>query len=209
VGLRRLLLLSLLASLATACPSLGTLFRDRGGVEFDGDVAYLDDGDPAHTLDLYAPADAEAGAEDGPVVVVFVHGGYWNGQDKRFWEWFSGLYGNVGVALAREGFIVANIDYRLFPEVELPGMLDDVDAAVAFMGDRFPGSPVVLMGHSAGAHLASAAALLPEASGGPGADVDGLVLVSGVYDIANAVAVDSADNRERILEPLFGDSADE
>ena len=44
------------------------------------------------------------------------------------------------------------------------------------------------MGHSAGAHLASAAVLLDD---GPQTAVDGLVLVSGVYDIVQAIAVDS------------------
>lgn len=183
------------------CPSLGTLYRERDDVVTTGDVPYLDDGNSRHTLDLYEPKDADV---DAPVV-VFVHGGYWNSQDKRYWEFVSGLYGNVGVALAREGVRVASINYRLFPEVKLPGMLDDVAAAVEFVGDRYD-QPVTLMGHSAGAHLAAAAALLPS---GPEVDVAGLALVSGVYDIQQAAALDSEERRQTVFEPLFGDSDDE
>ncbi len=193
-----------LASLATfsltGCPSLGTLFRDRDGIVFATDVAYDDDGDARHKLDLYFDENV---AEDAPVV-VFVHGGYWNSQDKELYEWVTGLYGNVGVALAREGFVVANTNYRLFPDVKLDGMLDDISAAVAFMHEKFPdASSTSLMGHSAGAHLASAAALIGDA------DVDALALVSGVYDIPQAVFVDSEENRDTILEPLFGDTEEE
>ncbi len=185
----------------SGCPSLGTLYRDRDDVEYTGDVAYLDDGDPRHKLDLYEPRDA---ADDAPVV-VFVHGGYWNAQDKQFWEFATGLYGNVGVALAREGVRVANVNYRLFPEVKLPGMLDDVAAAVGFVEERYD-RPVILMGHSAGAHLAAATALLP---GGPQVDVAGLVLVSGVYDIESAANLDTEENRAEIFEPLFGETGEE
>lgn len=185
---------------ATACPSLGTLFRDRDGIVFAGDVAYADDDHPQHRLDLYLD---EFAADDAPVV-VFVHGGYWNSQDKRLFEWVTGLYGNVGVALAREGFVVANVDYRLFPEVELDGMIDDVSAAVDFLHDVRPdASSMALMGHSAGAHLASAAALLGDA------DVDALALVSGVYDIPQAIRLDSQEQRDAVLEPLFGETAEE
>ena len=197
----RALLLVLVVTL-TGCPSLGTLFTDRDDLVIDYDLAYLDDDTNAHRLDLYGPKDA---AEDAPVV-VFIHGGYWAEQDKQYFESTTGLYGNVGVAFARHGVRVANCNYRLHPEADLGGMLDDVAAATAFIRDRFPTAPIVLMGHSAGAHLASAAVLLDD---GPRVAVDGLVLVSGVYDIVRAVEFDSVDNREKYLFPLFGRTAEE
>ena len=187
------------ASATVGCPALGSVYRDRDDVTVALDLPYIDDGAATHKLDLYEPV----GADDDAPVVVFIHGGYWVGQDKQYWEFASGLYGNVGVALAREGIRVANINYRLFPEVKLRGMLDDVDAAADFVRERFPEAPVFLMGHSAGAHLSSAAALLPN---GPKTRVDGLLLISGIYDVENAVDLDSRENREDILEPLFGES---
>ena len=184
---------------SAGCPSLGTVYGDRGNVEVEADLAYIEDGSPQHRCDLYSPADAKS---DAPVVVFF-HGGYWSGQDKQYWEFASGLYGNVGVALAREGARVANCNYRLFPDVLLDGMLNDVDAAVTSMRGRFPRAPIVLMGHSAGAHVASAAPLLPN---GPRTDVDAQILVSGIFDIESGVENDSQENRDKILLPLFGET---
>ena len=201
---RRLLVLPLLVLpllVATAgCPSLGTVYADRDGIEVEADIAYHEDGSSAHRLDLYQPTDANS---DAPVLVFF-HGGYWSGQDKQYFEFASGLYGNVGVALAREGARVANCNYRLFPEVKLAGMLNDVDTAVNSMRSRFPQAPIVLMGHSAGAHLVSAAPLLPV---GPQTAVDAMILDSGIFDIENGIASDSEENRQSILLPLFGETA--
>jgi len=197
----RAVLLLLVVTLS-GCPSLGTLFTDRDDLVIDYDLAYIDDDTNAHRLDLYSPRDA---AKDAPVV-VFIHGGYWAEQDKQYFETATGLYGNVGVAFARHGVRVANCNYRLHPEAQLHGMLDDVAAATAFVRGLFPAAPIVLMGHSAGAHLASAAVLLDD---GPHVDVDGLALVSGVYDIARAVEFDSVENREKYLFPLFGRTAEE
>ena len=196
----RLLLLPLIALAPLAlsgCPSLGTLLADRDDVEIVYDLAYLDDDNHAHRLDLYSPNDA---GPDTPVI-VFLHGGYWAEQDKQYYEGVTGLYGNVGVAFARDGVRVANTNYRLSGEASLQEMLDDVDRATTFIRSRFPSAPIVLMGHSAGAHLASAAVLLDD---GPQTPVDGLVLVSGVYDIVQAIDVDSEENREKYLYPLFG-----
>jgi acetyl esterase/lipase len=185
----------------SGCPACGTLYRDRDSVVVENNISYINDGNNQHRLDLYEPTDA---VDDTPTV-VFVHGGYWNSQDKNYYEFASGLYGNVGVALAREGMRVANINYRLFPEHDLNDMLSDVDAAVSFVRGRFPSAPLWLMGHSAGAHLAASAALLTE---GPQTEVDGLVLLSGIFDIEGAVALDP-DQGSEVFVPLFGDTPEE
>lgn len=200
--MRRVFLALVVVMASAGCPSLGTLFSDRGDLEIVYDLPYIDDDSGTHRLDLYSPV----GAADDVPVVVFIHGGYWAEQDKQYFESTTGLYGNVGVALTRHGVRVANCNYRLHPEVKIPGMLDDVAAATAFIRAKFPSAPVVLMGHSAGAHLASAAAVL---EGGPKVEVDALVLVSGVYDIEQAVRFDSPDNRAKYLFPLFGDTPEE
>jgi acetyl esterase/lipase len=190
------------AAMLTACPSLFTIYADREGIDVEADVPYVDDGRHEHRCDIYTPRDLRL---DSPSVVFF-HGGYWTSQDKQYFEPFSGVYGNVGVALGREGIAVANCNYRLFPEVKLPGMLNDVEAAVAMMRNRRRGAPVAIMGHSAGAHLASAAPLLPN---GPLTDVDAMLLISGLFDIENGIAADSQENRDEILIPLFGETAEE
>ncbi len=171
------------------------------GFTVDTNVAYLEDGDERHMLDLYTPDNADARAP----VVVFFHGGYWSAQDKQYFQTFTGLYGNVGRALAKRGFVVANCNYRLFPDVKLGPMLDDVNDAVDFMRKRFPDAPLVIMGHSAGAHLASAAPLL---DGGPRTAVDGMVLLSGLFDIENGVNRETdTKTKDEVLLPLFGATA--
>lgn len=187
---------------ASGCPSMSNFWRERDDLVVEGDLAYIDDGNAAHKLDLYAPRSVDASTP----VIVFVHGGTWARQDKRYWEFVSGVYGNVGVSFAREGFIVANVNYRLFPEGDFEAMVADVDAAVSFIKARFPSSPIVLMGHSAGGHLATAAPLLPQ---GPHTVVDAIIGDSGIYDIENCVDLAEAVDRVEVLQPLFGDTAAE
>jgi arylformamidase len=181
----------------SACPSCDTVYGDTDDITVTSDLSYIDDGNDAHLLDVYEPVDAAADA----TVVLFFHGGYWIGQDKDYYEFALGLYGNVGVALARRGFRVANANYRLHPTTDVAGMMQDVDAAAALMRQRHPGARIVLMGHSAGAHLASAAALLPT---GPRTPVDGLVLLSGILDIETAIENDTEENVTEALIPVFG-----
>ena len=192
----------------SGCPALDSVYRDRGDVTVQNDLAYIDDGTGSHRLDLYEPAESDADTR----VVVFVHGGYWNSQDKQFYEWVTGLYGNVGVALARSGFRVANINNRLFHEVKLDGMVDDVAAAVDFVADRFAAAPLTLMGHSAGAHIAAFTTYSPEALAQRSKNADRVtsaVLVSGVYDVNNAAQLETEQVRADVFDPLFGSSEQE
>lgn len=106
-----------------------------------------------HKLDIYGPRRSH-----GPrPVVFFVYGGSWMDGDRH-------NYGFVGRALASLGYVTVIADYRLVPEVEYPGFLDDGLAAFRWVADnidRWGGDPqrVALMGHSAGAYNAMALAL--------------------------------------------------
>jgi acetyl esterase/lipase len=193
-------LAALIGVTSTGCPACGNLaIADDVTVEYN--VAYIDDGDAHHTLDLYVPDGAVAPTP----VVVFFHGGYWTSQDKQYFEAATGLYGNVGAALSREGFIVANSNYRLGPAASLNDMLNDVDAAADFVRRRFPDAPVYLSGHSAGAHLAASAALLTD---GPQTPVDGLIVLSGLYDIETAFELEQKDVVDGSIVPVFGATAE-
>jgi len=150
-------------------------------------------------------------------VVIFVHGGYWRRGDRSYFEPLLGLYGNVGVALARQGVIAAVVSYRLFPEVHtVADMLDDVAAATRHVRDHiadFGGDPAQIywMGHSAGAHLVSLLASAPDARTARGlhrADIRGVIAVSGVYDVVtSAHHARPRRLRETLWRPLFGDAA--
>ena len=120
-----------------AVPAGGTAIRN---------IAYGDD--PAQRFDLYLPA----GAKDAPVV-FYVHGGGWANGDKT----------NPGVAnkLAYwlpKGYAVASANYRMVPAAMPLEQARDIARAVARLqrGARewtLDPRRVVLMGHSAGAHL--------------------------------------------------------
>ncbi len=128
-----------------------TNFRPRPGeVRFESDLPYAGpDGDPLQCLDLVSPLDAK-----GAPLVLFVHGGAWRKQSRRLWRPWSGLYTNVGLALARRGIVTALLGYRQSPATLA---VDDVRRAAAWL--RAWGSDVgcldalVLVGHSAGGHL--------------------------------------------------------
>jgi acetyl esterase/lipase len=131
-------------------------------------------------LDVYRPAHA---APRVPVI-VFWYGGSWtqgSRQDYRF----------VGAALAGLGYVVVIPDYRLYPTVRFPQFLADAAHAVAWVERHaadYGGDPhrIVLMGHSAGAHMAAMLALndtyLLKAGADP-KDLRALIGLSGPYQL--------------------------
>jgi acetyl esterase/lipase len=137
--------LSLLSLFNTLTP------KDSGSRLVARDVAY----GPAarHKLDIYAPRNCEK-----PVpVVFFVYGGSWMDGDRH-------NYGFAGRALAALGYVTVIADYRLVPEVEYPGFLDDGVAAFGWVAShiaQYGGDArrIALMGHSAGAYNAVMLAL--------------------------------------------------
>lgn len=113
---------------------------------------------PDQTLDLYLPL-----TRQWPTI-VFVHGGDWDSGDKNFRAGGADVYANIGRYYAARGVAVAVINYRLQPRVKWPQQVDDVRAAVSWIRFHvlaYGGQPdrLFLMGHSAGAHLASMVAL--------------------------------------------------
>jgi acetyl esterase/lipase len=80
------------------------------------------------TLDLYSPP---PGA--GPLpLVVFVHGGGWNGGDARHAGTFEDFPAQLA-ALAAQGYVVASVNYRLSEEAHFPAPLQDVKAAIRWL----------------------------------------------------------------------------
>lgn len=113
------------------------------------DVRYMETGDDKlHTLDIYAPKDAR-----GVPVFVFIHGGGWNKRDKDEVGSQPKLFNSAGI-------IVVSLNYRLVPAIRHPENVKDVAAAIAWLHKNIAthgGDPnkIVLMGHSAGSHLAA------------------------------------------------------
>lgn len=126
---------------------------DLYDVDVVRDVAYLDSGDPAHTLDVYLPT-----TKRGPwPVVLYVHGGGFRLLSKET-HWM------MAMAFARRGYMVVNVNYRLAPQHPFPAALKDVSAAFRWVvenAERFGGDigRIVFAGESAGANLVSALAI--------------------------------------------------
>ena len=124
------------------------------GVEVREGLAYLPGGHPMHTLNLYRPE----GASGLLPTVVDIHGGGWMYGDR-------GLNRNYCMALAAQGYAVMGMSYRLLPETDLQGQVQDVFASLHWLEDHgeehgFDLSRILLAGDSAGGHLAGLAACI-------------------------------------------------
>jgi len=125
--------------------SLVNALLDDAHYRVERDLAYGDEA--RQRLDFYQP---EGRTRRAPVV-LFVYGGNWRKGDKA-------TYLFVAHALTALGYRVAIPDYRLYPAVTWPAFVDDVAQALAWVtgpGGPAAGAPVILMGHSAGAHTAA------------------------------------------------------
>jgi acetyl esterase/lipase len=167
-----------LAVALAACSPAGFLNATApdGDVEVDHAIPYAEG--PTRWLDVYAPASACRAP-----VVVFFYGGSWETGSRE-------MYRFLGLALARRGVIAVIPDYRLYPEVRFPTFMDDAAAAVAWSranAQRFGGDAgqLFLMGHSAGAQIATLLALDPVYLRKVGVEPEslaGVIGISGPYD---------------------------
>ncbi len=144
----------------------------RGAEPFDldADVSY-DLGSPpadpdANRLDIYTPS--VAGGDPVPVV-VYVHGGSWRTGDKR-----NKILDKARLFTAN-GMLLVSVNYRLSPNpprssqpgrIRYPAHPNDLGEAIGWLRRNiaaYGGDPgrLILIGHSAGAHLVSLAATQP------------------------------------------------
>lgn len=172
-------------------------------------VAYADRAqDPARNqLDVYVPPAARHKGPDwhGFPVVVWVHGGAWKFGDKSH-------VGLKPAAFADRGFVLVSTNYRFVPEVTFRGQASDVASAVAWTRTHIAehgGDPdrIVLMGHSAGAHLAALVAADPaylSAEKQPLEAVKGVILLDGAgYEVASQIRF-GGERIRKLYEEAFG-----
>lgn len=128
------------------------------------------------------------GQGDGAPVVILVHGGGWYRGDRSSTEPLAEL-------LADEGFVTINATYRTSAG-GFPDSVEDVVCATiagrTIAAEAGGTGPVILVGHSAGAHLAALAALAGDEFTprdclyeGPWEPLDGFVGLAGPYKIQN------------------------
>lgn len=157
-----------------------------------------------HVVDVRLPADPTP----APLVVV-VHGGFWAP------EWGRAHAGPQSEGLAAAGYVVATVDYRRGAgDHGWSAIFDDAgrlaDTAPGLVADAAPGrvdrGATVLVGHSAGGHLAAWAvsrhrlpADAPWHTAGPPART-AVVSLAGVLDLAEAARLRLGDGAvDRLL----------
>ncbi|KAE8981898.1 hypothetical protein PR003_g15214 [Phytophthora rubi] len=144
---------------------------------------------------------------------VFVHGGSWQRGDKS-----GGLNQDIDEAFVRAGCLGVSVNYRLSPEVQHPEHVKDVAAAVTWLHRniaKFGGDPdkLLLVGHSAGAHLVMQILADPQYLKAAGMEqpvdtfVKGAVGISGVYNIVRLA--NTSFYGTLVTNPPFGERVEQ
>jgi acetyl esterase/lipase len=193
---RRAALTGLAALLASGCGRLAFMAANVpatfGAYQRHPNISY--GAESQHRLDVYVPD--QVSTEPRPLV-VFWHGGRWSFGDKADYRF-------VGAALAELGFVAVLPNYRHYPEVKMPGFMDDAACAgrwaAAHAGEfGADADRLYFMGHSAGAHMAALVTLDSRYFAGGGGlmpHVAGVIGLSGPYDFLPL--------REPDVQDMFG-----
>jgi arylformamidase len=143
------------------------------------DVAY---GDGAgERLDIFPPASKLPG---GAPVLVFIHGGYWRSLDKAQHAFVAPVYNAAGA-------LVMVPNYALCPSVTVEHIALQMARLLAWVwrhAAAYGGDPsrIVLVGHSAGGHLATlllSCRWRELVSDMPLQPLAGALSISGLYDL--------------------------
>ena len=137
--------------------------RYRAATRFQENLRY--GGGARERIDFF-PA-----AVPGAPVLAFIHGGYWQSNDKEASSFLA-------PGLLACGYAVALIEYTLAPEARIGQIVAEVRRAVDWLAanaGRLGAGPIFVAGNSAGGHLAACTLDLPA--------VRGVVAISGLYDL--------------------------
>jgi acetyl esterase/lipase len=138
-----------------------------------------------NVMDVYVPESGKISAQSAKLpVIVFFYGGCWGGCETLTKE----HYAFVAQALTAKGYLVVIPDYRRYPDVKFPQIIDDAAQTVEWVKKnigRYGGDSrrLFLMGHSAGAQMAALLTLnerylLPDTW----SSLRGFVGLAGPYD---------------------------
>jgi arylformamidase len=137
----------------------------RAGPQARLDVPY--GGRPRERLDYFSSGTKK------PPLFVFIHGGYWQRNDKD-------MFALVADGPRPHGIDVALVGYTLAPEVRLTDIVAEIYQSLTFLSEHadefgFDRDKLVVGGWSAGGHLTAAVADHPAFCGG--------IPISGIFDL--------------------------
>jgi acetyl esterase/lipase len=136
----------------------------------------------------------------GPVagIVLDIHGGGWVIGNAPMNDAFNAAFAS------RCGLAVVSVDYRLAPRASVHGQMEECLAAARWLLQGglpdYASLPVVVVGESAGAHLAAATLQGLRAWPALLARIAGAILYYGVYDMAGTDSVRSAGPETLVLD---------
>lgn len=180
------------ATVALAAPVLPE------GVRLMADLPYGQD--LRQRMDVYLPAQAA-----GAPVIVMVHGGAWMVGNKAMPRVVEN---KVAWWVKRKGYIFVSVGYRLMPQADPLLQARDVASALAKaqgLAASWGADPAkfILMGHSAGAHLAALLAASPALAREAGASawLGTVALDSAALDLERIMSA----RHMRFYDRVFGD----
>jgi arylformamidase len=135
--------------------------------EYTGHLDLAYGNTPRERLDLFLTDDPQ------PPTLAFIHGGYWQMNDKENFAFFA-------EGLLPLGINLAVIEYTLAPVARLDRIVSEVRRSVRWLAEHLGGygadpSRLYVAGHSAGGHLTAMTMPLAEVRGG--------IAISGLYDL--------------------------
>jgi acetyl esterase/lipase len=154
-------------------------------------VTYLSIAGQDLKLDVY-----RRNAQGPQPTLVYMHGGFWvagnkEGQIMSLVPWME------------MGWNVINVEYRLGPGTPAPGAVEDCLCALRFLTAQaqltaynIDPAKIVVMGESAGGHLALALGMIPDSAGLDGECTDGRTPLPkvaavlnwfGIYDVPDVI----------------------
>jgi arylformamidase len=144
--------------------------RERSTVVRAGPRAKLDvvyGSRPRERLDYFA-----SGASKPPLI-VFIHGGYWQRNDKD-------MFAFIADGPRPHGIDVALVGYTLAPDVRLTDIVAEIRRSLTYLAEHadalgFDRGKLFVSGWSAGGHLTAMAADHPAVHGG--------IPISGIFDL--------------------------
>jgi len=177
--------------------------REDGGAQFQSskaDRTIIYGQHQRQQIDVYEPDDAV----DELPMVVFIHGGGWKAGSHKTSIQSKPKHFNAAA------YYFASAGYRVLPDAPVEQQAADVGAAIqALRGQAsaigFDPDRIVLIGHSAGAHLAALVSTDPKFAGDAFSAIQGVILLDGAgYDIPTNMA-DAGPQTLNLYRDVFGE----
>ncbi|MYD77131.1 MAG: alpha/beta hydrolase, partial [Gammaproteobacteria bacterium] len=163
----------------------------------------------------YGPGERELldlfpSARKGASIIVYIHGGYWQRGDRSMYSFLAGPF-------VSSGLNVAVLGYPLCPAATLSEIVESIRRSIAWLWQNarkmdMDADRMVLIGHSAGGHLATVALTtrwpavapgLPDSILGAVMAISGLYLLEPLRSTTIATPLNLDDNEVGLLSPAL------